>query len=52
MFLEDIIFVWVGYGKDDYVSVRICMCLREVSDYEKLYKFGCIDSCVILKRVL
>lgn len=35
--VEETTFGWVVHGGDEYTSDGVCMYLREVNDYEKLY---------------
>ena len=35
--MEETTFGWVIHGGDEYTSDGVCMYLREVNDYEKLY---------------
>ena len=35
--VEETTFGWIVHGGDEYTSDGVCMYLREVNDYEKLY---------------
>ncbi|XP_068684848.1 uncharacterized protein [Montipora foliosa] len=41
-FVEETTFGWVFHGGDEYTSDGVCMYLREVNDYEKLYSLDVV----------
>ena len=61
---EETTFGWVIHGGDEYTSDGVCMYLREVNDYEKLYSLDVLEvedrgenetslmNCMTLKRTL